>query len=680
MRKTIYTLFAMLCGAVAPALAQEFSAEIAPSFANPTVRLDCRIFSDNYANTKDFVDVLAISGDCTVYDPASKKVASMKGNISSVYVIQDAKKPDSVATVFASFDKNSKDDVLGNGGGLVYFKIKRSASDGAWKVAKVDSLSKNRDVYFVNVDFSSVKGTLKNTAFSNLGTLENTTQRFLVTEDVTAIRSNKDLQSADTSDYEYPDQVTLATQSRSVIPKGQKLKRFLSHGWPIQIDGYTGKVIGKFHRLGRGVTAITNDGSSLIFAYGGNPSVLMKYTPYTEISSIRNQDFPNGDPVKGDGYVLLTAYKQNEDGTGGFSVNVSLRLDSVPGSDPSNPDAKDVKYSQLFDSLVVAKEAAIRAGATLFANIGDIAVTKDEYGQTVYLITEKGVDNSGNAYTRHKEQLALHLKSLDSTTTPVNDGRFEDPYGRILVLNGNEGKNISVLTKGGESKGDYFFSNPDKLEVITTDPNTNATLFAVKENIPATSLGRNPAALTNDKKVNEAYYFELTTSLQGVLPLDYATSIVLPIPFENYKLYTSGSNGSLLSSNGGFFGEGVGTYLPNSKMNNGKVYDTYLTVVNGYNGTDKSRILAVRNLYPSNKCTVTSLLAEESAHNTFTVWPNPTQGKLTVDESATYTVSTLAGVAIKTFPDTRQLDLSEVEKGIYFVKRDDGSVRKVIVE
>jgi hypothetical protein len=692
MKKILYSVLGLVAYVSGFSQNIEFSDEIKPSFDNSTVKLDPRLFSGDYTSTSDNLDVLAISADCTVFDANTKLFAPIKGNISDVFVIQDgtigASKQDSVATVFATLDKNQKDAVTGDGGGVVFFKIQRTKA-GPWKVVPSGKAPSGRLVYFSNSNFNTVGGTVGNKDFIYVGTAGNTTQRILVLEDASNIHSNKDLIGfSDTSNFVYPTAFTQETQSRSPIPKGTVVPKYQSLGWPVEIDALSGQVISKFHRLGRGVTAITNGDGNFYFTYGGNPSILVRYSPYGVINSFKKQDLPDGaDPaIGGDGSIYLYAYKQNPDGTGGFSIPLASKIDSVSYLNPGDGSTVMVaKFTQSFDSLLIAKELALRAGATMFSNIGDLATSVDEYGYSILLISERGVDSSGNAYSdpsvKYNGKLALHLSKLDSADSNV-DGKFNDPYGRVLVLNNlDQGGKITTLIEGGVTKnGGYFFSNPDKMELIqlnSYDANTN--LFTIKESIPATDKGRNPNVVDFSKRVNEAY-FATVSGQNGIFPLDDSGLLVKSLSFsDDFKLFESGSNGSELSSCRGYVSPGGGIFLTNSLIGGGSTYDTYLTVVNGYNGTDKSMILAVRNIN-----TFTVGLFENAFlgnQKRLAAWPNPSKGHLTTSVVSDYSITDLSGQSLKSFSQTNELDISELEKGMYILKMTStGSTTKIVLE
>ncbi len=699
--KKIFVLISYALLSIGARAQAPFAHEIAPSFTNPAIRLDCRQFASNspdYSNPNDFVDVLAISGDCTVYDPVKQTFAPMKGNISAVYLLQDGTTGaagDSLATVYATIDKNQKDGVLGDGGGLITFTIQRSGDTGEWQVISTDAIG-DRLVYFTNVDFSTIGGTVSNQDFTFTGRVNNTTQRFLITENVENIHSNDDLTGfSDLSDYTFPTSLTQANpqlKTRTVIPAGTTLKKYQSLGWPVQIDGVSGQAKGKFYRLGRGVTAITTDGVGLFFVYGGNPSVLMSYgapglgsTKDLNVTAAPDPNLPDDD-----GSIYLYAYKQNEDGSGGFSIPICFSVDSVVDPDAEIPGTKKATYAQIFDSLLVAKDVALRAGATMFANIGDLEYTFDDNGNGILLLTEKGIDDSGDAYSnaakKYNGELAAHLKAMDANDG-TTDNQFKDPFGRILALSTTlPAVSVVTLTEGGQSKdGGYFFSNPDKLELESTNSDIFNLLIRVNENIPATTLGRNPSGTAFENRVNEAYYIDVVNDFEIVPGLPSTTDnngnpVVTPIPFSSYSLYESGSNGSMLTSSGK-----ENLFTANRKRIHGQDFDSYLTVVNGYNGTDKSYVLAVRNIYSSStECLPDVPLGffgdPERDQPVFKAWPNPTNGLLYVSESSNYTISDVAGAPLKSFSQTTVLDLTGLDKGVYFVKNAAGAVRKVILD
>lgn len=666
-----------------------FVNEIAPSFGNPTVKFDPTLFQGDYSSNTDMLDVLAISADCTVYDKVTDSFSPMKGNISNIFPVQNgtsSSEQDSSVTVYASFDKNEKNEKLGDGGGLVYFRIARTKA-GKWNLVSIGKVG-NKYIYFENVDFSSIGGTINNKAFTSTGTVSSTTQRFLVNEDISMVHSNKDLLGfADTSDFEYPASVTKETQKRSVVPKDKILQKYLSLGWPVEVDAISGKVIGRLHRLGRGASSIVHGRQNILyFVYPGNPSVLMRYDPTQseDLNISTNLDLLKPSLGFGnlDNTILLYAYKQTPNGEGDFTIPIAFKVDSL--TDPDNSDLKMPAYSQMFDSLLVAKEVALRAGATMFANIGDLAITANDIGDDVILITEKGIDDSGDWYNNPAKKfngvLALHLKALD-TKDLSNDGNFKDSFGRILAISGGSGTTTTtVLTEGGVSNGNKFFSNPDKMETseyFNAKTGTSNLLFTVKENIPATDKGRNPGNVPYIERTNEAYFLQIESNIAAFLPTNGVS--VTPIPFDQYKLYESGSKGSMLSSSFSNNSQTVGNvFLANSKVKSGVLSDTYLSVINGYNGTDKSMIVALRGI---NDNFLTGLEEnEEGGTKGFSAWPNPSSGIIQVKEVSDYIVSDVSGNLVKSFQSTQTLDMSELEKGMYFLKKSNGSVKKIVLQ
>ena len=679
--------------AIAQVSAQNFLPEITPSFNNASTKMSCRVFSGSYTDATDFVEVLAVSTDSSVYDAVKDKYSPMKGNISDVYLFQDQTlgiKGDSTATVFLTFDKNSKDEVLGDGGGLVMFKMKRNKKTKAWEIKPDSNNAKTKKVYFRNVNLDAVGGSVYNKKITYVGIAGANGHRFLLTEDVSTINSNKDLIGfQDTSDYVYPAKFTQATKDRSVIPAGKSVKKYQSMGFPIEIEGKTGAVIGKLHRMGRGVTSVAKFASGFVYAIGGNPSVLLYYNPAenpnnsTELYSPRTGNNLFGD----DGSTYVSYYKQNADGSGEFlPLNSTSKIDTIKSSDPNNDKGYDLKFNQIFDSLLVVKENALKAGATMFANIGDIAVTTDQQGYEVILISEKGIDNSGDLYIKNKYNgtLANHLIELDSTGKTALDGKFSDPYGRILSISSSEVSGIlSVLTKGGQNtSGNSFFSNPDRIEVLTGTPGT----IIVKENIPAITLGRNPNTVTGiNQRVNEAFLFE-SGDPNGVLGVGYndlGQYLATPVPASEYKLILSSLQGSQLSSGSGTQTSSSGNFTINSKTNYPN--DGYLMVENGKLGTDASRVLIVRNLYPQNANCVGIITGFENFSNNsdenakISYWPNPTHGVVKASRVGNYFLSNMNGTIVKSFKNTDVIDLNEFAKGLYVIKDEMGVSSKIVV-
>jgi hypothetical protein len=693
MKKLLQWMPLLVCGYLAQAQTP-FSPEINPSVGNETLKLDCKFFAGDYTSKTDFVDVLAISGDCTVYDALARKFAPMKGSISGLYVRRDqalvGAKTDSSATVFMSIDKNQADAVLGDGGGLVKCKIKRQPS-GEWKLVNDGRLG-TRNIFFRNVDFREVGGTLHNQGFATVQKAsgeETIPFRFLVAEDASKINSNKDLVGfSDTSDYVYPSKYTQATEDYSVIPSGKTVKRYQAMGWATQVDE-NGNVVGKIHRMGRGITAIVSAGAPA-GVYGGTASIIIQYGA-PAIEKLVNIDFPEmfkrvddfGNETFYEKSQILTALRVKEDGSTEWVPFAFEKLDSIFDAEVG---VRIPRYRPVFDSLLIAKQVAIRAGATVFHNVGDITYVQDETGENYYLISEKGAEGTVDL-SAYKNLLAPHLKALDAKDGNV-DGQLSDPYGRILAIPLNSTYKTTTLLVGGVSKtvgaDQYFFSNPDRLEkIVVVDNNTFEYRYVVtvKENIPATTQGRNPTGTSATEKINEAYLVEYSSFNPYGLPFDFAENGLKTIPFEEMKHYMAGSKGAMLSSGGGTMGPLDGNLMPNSLSTSGFEFDTYFTVVNGYNGTDKSMVLAVRNIFPSpsSGCVQVGLSLEDMEKQAFTAWPNPTTGELHLSEVASYTLSDLTGSPLATYANTNYIDLTNITRGVYFLKKAGGPVKKIVL-
>ena len=694
----------LLCFAFASASmvgnAQSFMETISPSFNNPAIKLDCKLFDGNYNRTDDFVDVLAISGDSMVYDVDKNVFAPMRGNIFSIYAIQgfEGKASDSAATVYASINKSDKDPATGDVGGLIMFKIKRDKTSG-WKVITENfGGPDDRDIYFTKVNFAGVGGTIGNQgmAFGNVNT--GISKKMFLIEDISMIKSNKDLVGIyDTTDYKYPAKYTKATQSRSIIDANRSVKKYQSLGWPVQVNVETGTVTGKAHRFGRGVTSILDFGAETYLVLGGNPSVLLKYDPYTTSAKEENIDFGKGPvDIDGDGGIYLSAYKQNEDGIGSFiKLNNTVKVDSVLGLLPGTIDnPKPVMgmiptYEQNFDSLMVLKEVALRAGATMFANIGDIALSKDEYGDDVILLTEKGVDASGAAYNTGaatNAKLAKHLQELDAKDNSV-DKSFADPFGRVLAIGDVSSQtsnpmSLYTIAEGGSAINGTFFSNPNKLEVFLMPVEGGVEVILIKEDVPAITKGRNPAEISSfSQRVNEIFALEsqkgLITSSVGQLKFGVYPALAAITP--DLKLVLAGSNGSSFTSNSyisGTSGTNHITFTENSTK-------TYLTVVNGINGTDKSMILAVRDIYSAPRpCLEPTGILDNNEYTKggFQVWPNPTKASIETNEIGNYSLLNLNGQEVLKIQADNKLDMSALPKGMYYLKNQKGNIEKVVKE
>lgn len=284
----------------------------------------------------------------------------------------------------------------------------------------------------LKMDFTSVGGTWSNASAATTGS-----NTVLIGEDNPPV-NNKALTSwNDTSDVGI-------------------YKRYLNYGWVVEVDPATNRVLGKQFQMGRfsheGILVMPDN--KTVYMTDDNP-----YAVFFKFVALNAGNFSSGQ---------LYAYKQSVDGSSGSWL-------------PISPNR---------DSLNIARDVAVRAGATVFIRLGGLQLAPNG---SIYL-SEIGSDNADltNALTQGGV-LALHDRGyrVGATNTVAND------YGAILKFNPSTNA-VSVYLNNGVS-GTTTFANPNALAI-----DTKRNFLVVGEDLVAGTNGRSVRGA-----INEVYYLNL---------------------------------------------------------------------------------------------------------------------------------------------------------------------------
>ncbi len=327
---------------------------------------------------------------------------------------------------------NSRNDILGDGGGMTVFEVKRD-QNGEWQVIG----------NFNNVDFTTVGGTNVNCggATSYHGT-------FLTAEEYPQ-SSNAGLYAGgngvqDTSDYMIP--------AGNGTYSGTVLKKFENYGWMVEVDPLSATALRKVYAMGR----FSHEGGwcmpdkkTVYLTDDFTPGVFFKFV------ADKPGDYRSGQ---------LYAYKQGANGVGGSWITLPMDI----------------------NSLINIRDIAISMGATTFIRLEWIV----EANGKLY-ITETGLDNTGTAL---KEALlaggniAKHQWDLNHN----GDTTFTDYYGRVLEL---DLKTLTVrpyINGGTSTNGKYNLSNPDGIATVRQN---GKRYLVINEDLNGRSFNRMPAGV-----------------------------------------------------------------------------------------------------------------------------------------------------------------------------------------
>ena len=316
----------------------------------------------------------------------------------------------------------------------------------------------------------------------------------------------------------------------------------------------------------------------------------------------------------------LYAYKQSDDGLSGAWLIMPME----------------------FDSLLVVRDVAMRMGATLF--IRHEWVT--EANGKLY-ITETGLDQfNWDAAVAKGGVPARHFESL-RTSGEAHD--YEDLYGRVLELDPAT-EMIRPYLEGGTSTWDPStnFSNPDGLVTMTID---GKEWLVINEDLNGRSGNRVSAdAEAAGRTVCEVYVLDPAIANPTV---------------DDLKRLVIGPNGA--ETTGGRPTPDGSTYFLNIQHPSGSNPPPF----------NKSATLAMTGFDDFSSSVRTS---HGDPKGTFRLYPNPTTGRVLFNTRCDVALYNTEGVLLRTERDVRQIDLSSLTKGVYFVQTTNGEVARIVVE
>lgn len=543
------------------------------------------------------------------------------------YTPINSQAPSDSGWVTVNHEMKLRDDILGDGGGMTVFKVKRQ-SNGDYTV----------DGGFRNVDFSAVGNTVANcggintldgriwtaeewqqasNADINIGLypLEGTDTSLVASGAGISFGSRNGLGIRDTSDWTIPQGSNFA---------GRSIKKFHNFNWLVEIDPAQAKAVRKMYNWGRfehegGV--VMPDNKTVYLTDDFQPSIFFKFVAQTA------GEFNQG---------TLYAYKQSADGQSGSWVEIE----------------------QSFDSLVQSRNVAIRKGATMFTRFEWI----EQVNGKVY-ITETGRDNSGNVFKdgiRAGANLAKHLMDRDvydgpfpDSTTSRRDTVIQDYYGRVLVFDPATEK-MSVYLEGGKasnySQNKVHLSNPDGLvhwRIMGKD------LLVIQEDLNGRSKGRvgNPDVDGSGNNICEMYVLDM--GIPNPTLNDLRRLMILPNGAEVTGARPTPDGKAMF----------VNSQHP-SRRNTGDFANSCTILLTGLDQL------------------VTNVYDEPVFENntTFQIYPNPASRVLHFNKTTDVAIYTVTGVRVRVARNTNTIDIADLTSGIYFVQTIDGAVQKLVIE
>ncbi|HEX4975852.1 MAG TPA: alkaline phosphatase PhoX, partial [Pseudomonadales bacterium] len=309
---------------------------------------------------------------------------------------------------------------------------------------------------------------------------------------------------------------------------------------------------------------------------------------------------------------------------------------------PNSFDGTWVALPMEFDSLLDARGAALRRGATMFNRLEWVIQAKN--GRIFF--TETGRDN----VTQFKPFMAAgtNMPARHMLINPkLNDGdsTFTDYYGRVLEL--IPGTNtVRVFVEGGTAAGNAAknLASPDGLAATRIN---GRDFLLIQEDLIGSSLNRDPQG----NNICEAYFAD--ASKPSVEVDDLVRLIIAP-------------NGSEITG---------GVFTPDGKTLFVNIQHPDNTNTTPYNN---STTIAVTN-YAQFMNTL-SINEQKAADKGFQVYPNPATREITFNKVTDIAIYNLNGEKVRVFRNTDKADVSTLTPGVYFVQTLQGEVNRLIVQ
>lgn len=364
--------------------------------------------------------------------------------------------------ISVNHERISKDDKIGDGGGMTVFKVKRDPKTDSLIVVD-QTLADGRKGKFFNVDF---KNTVGETGM-NCGGMVGMDGRIWTAEEWFRTSNSSIYGSGngvrDTADW------TINTD----IPgdfNGKKVKKYQNFNYMVEIDPIKAKAIRKQYNWGRqGFEggAMLPDGKTVILGVDDTPAPLVKFVADKK-----------GDFTKGKTYV----YKHDKSG------NKWIEIDNT-------------KIANMLDF----KKKAFTAGATMYNRLEWVNYSKKT--KKVYL-TETGRDKPGGRWSDEKTLGGVwaphHLfRATQQGVADPGHADYVDYYGRVISFDPATDK-VDVHISGGPEFAtasvpmniypSKHLSNPDGLNFLNYK---EKEYMIICEDLNGSSYGRVPGGVSN---------------------------------------------------------------------------------------------------------------------------------------------------------------------------------------
>ncbi len=534
-----------------------------------------------------------------------------------------------------------RDDLLGDGGGMTVFKVKR-ANDGSLEIVD-QALPDGRAGKFFGVDFANTVGETG----MNCGGISSRVDGRIWTAEEWFRTSNTSINTGNTSSSSFP--LTVGNRDNQGVRdtadftidapefpefNGRTLKKYENFNYMVEIDPREAKAIRKQYNWGRQPFeggAVEGSNEVIYFGPDNTPGFFGMFVAATP-----------GDFTRGTTFV----YKHDKQG---------YKWVPIWGA----------------DDLLDHHGVAAQKGATMFNRIEWVAI--DDTDNSVYF-TETGRDRPGSRFQNGLDQGAVmdpyHTARAQSLgLSSATDRDYPDLYGRIWKYDPVQ-DTAYVFLEGGPDFAtspdianypDKHLSNPDGLNFMRID---GVQFMVINEDLNGTSGGRVPDGVSN--RTCELWLLDMRIQNPTVDDLIRLTAV--PRGAEVTGAMPTPDGKSLL----------VNVQHPNAS--NPFPYNHSLTLA--INGFDQVTVGAPSraNNDPSAPARL-ELDPEVLDNGEFGVYPNPTLRSIRLtggeQDIAIYNAQ---GQRVLVRRGVTSVDVSELAAGAYIVRNGTGDSVRLIVE
>lgn len=532
-----------------------------------------------------------------------------------------------IGWVVVNHEMIAKDDMIGDGGGMTSFKIKRTGGDKLEVMEQ--TLPDGRKGKFFNVDFvNNVGETGMNCggiSAKHIGRIW-TAEEWFQSSNAGMYNGGKGLR--DTADF-------TITGTAFTAFNGKKIKKYQNFNWMVEVNPKEGKAIRKQYNWGRAgweAGVVMPDNKTVYLFEDGTPGMLARFVATTA-----------GDFTKGQ----LSVYKHDA-------------------------ASKWINIEQNIDTLIQLNTVAMRRGATMFNRLewGTVA------GGKIY-ITETGRSSVGTRFSSKNgvisptlvEAFKTRYKVLNGGTAfpgtdadaadSVVNAKFSDYYGRVIefdpatnvVRTYLEGGPLGGGSGSSDPKSSYpakHLSNPDGISTITVG---SKEYLLIQEDLNQSDWNSMPDGYSARR--SEAYLLDVSIANPAISDLQRLTACAIGAEITG------------------------GVQLDNKTILINSQHPDATAGVNTapYNHSLTYAISAIDGSHP-----VSVLYGKEVKMNKFSIYPNPVAKELHLSENMDVAIYNTNGQRMKVYRNVNTIDVSDMAVGTYFIRSADGETLKFVIQ